>query len=93
MHSKTLILSSLKQYPSNTPRAIVTLIQNQNNILGKIRLYNQKPLDDSVKMGIYIDGEVKTMEITRKYDSYEFIVDEKLNLEQDLDYLINLIVI
>lgn len=84
MHSKTLILSSLKQYPSNTPRAIVTLIQNQNNILGKIRLYNQKPLDDSVKMGIYIDGEVKTMEITRKFDSYEFIVDEKLNLEQDV---------
>lgn len=84
MRSKTLILSSLKQFPSNTPRAIVTFIDNTESILGKIRLYNLKSLDTGVKMGIYLDGEVKTMDLVQKFDSYEFSTKDKLDLNKEI---------
>lgn len=84
MYSKTLILSSLKQYPSNTPRAIVTFINNPDSILGKVRLYNLKTLDDGVKMGLYIDGEVKTMELIPKFESFEFYIPQKIDLNKEL---------
>lgn len=84
MRSKTLILSSLKQFPSNTPRAIVTFIDNTESMLGKIRLYNLNSLDEGVKMGIYLDGEVKTMDLVRKFDSYEFSTKDKLDLNKEI---------
>ena len=84
MKSKTIILSTNEKFAHNSPRAIITFIEDNNKIDGKIRLYNLSNLDNGIKLGIYHNNKVISSSLQYKNDCYIFNLDDDINLSQDL---------
>jgi len=84
MKSKTIILSSNKKFDSNSPRAILTLICENNQVDGKIRLYNLNSLNKYTKLGIYHNNEVIASTLSKDRDSYNFKLNKKLDFDKEL---------
>ncbi|MBQ8430451.1 MAG: hypothetical protein IJX26_00695 [Clostridia bacterium] len=84
MKSKTIILSSEKKFISNSPRAILTFINEGSSTEGKIRLYNLSKLTDSTKLGIYYNQEIYSANLFYRHDCYTFSLDNQFNLSQNI---------
>lgn len=84
MKSKTIILSTNEKFIQNSPRAILTFIEDNNLIDGKIRLYNLSKLDNGVKLGIYYNQKVISANLSSNKDCYTFKINEKINLSSDI---------
>lgn len=84
MKSKTIILSSSKKFANNSPRAILTLVSENNTLDGKIRLYNMQDLQRGVKLGIYYNNEVISSNLIKDRDAYNFKLNQHLDLDKDV---------
>lgn len=84
MKSKTIILSSQKKFIQNSPRAILTLIDENNKTDGKLRLYNAQTLSESIKLGIYYDEKVYQANLNPNNGSWSFSIDTKFDLTQNI---------
>jgi len=84
MKSKTIILSSNEKFVHNSPRAILTFIEDNSQIEGKIRLYNLSSLDKSVKIGIYHNQKVISSSLNHDRDCYTFKIAENINLANEI---------
>ncbi len=79
MYKKTIILSN----DNDNSRGILTLTYD-NNVCGKLRLYNLKTLPAKCKLGIYIDGTVNFTTLKKDYDCYTFSFDSNIDIKKDL---------
>ena len=79
MLCKTIILSN-SQNLNNNPKGILTLSNENNYIMGKIRLYNIQTLPQSTKIGLYIDEKVYTSTINKRPNHYEFVLNQNIEL-------------
>lgn len=84
MKSKTIILSSQKKFTNNSPRAIITFIQNNQTLEGKLRLYNLNSLTKTSKLGIFYENQVYTTNLIQKEDSFCFYLNENFNLDNNI---------
>lgn len=83
MLCKTIILSN-SQNLNNSPKGILTLSNENNYIMGKIRLYNITTLPKSTKIGLYIDEKVYTSPINKKPNHYEFVLTENIDITKSV---------
>ena len=83
MLCKTIILSN-SQNLNNNPKGILTLSNENNYILGKIRLYNIDALPKSTKIGLYIDEKVYTSSINKKPSHYEFVLNQNIDITKSV---------
>lgn len=84
MKSKTIILSSQKKFETNSPRAILTLINNNSTTNGKIRLYNLNNLPQNSKLGLYYNETVFSANLKKEDDSFSFLFNEDFDLNKDI---------
>lgn len=84
MFCKTIILSNSNNVNTNSPKGILTLSKQDNNILGKIRLYNISALPNNCKIGLYVNEQVHTAPIVKKPHHFEFIVLSNIDITQSI---------
>ena len=83
MLCKTIILSN-SQNLNNNPKGILTLTNENNYILGKIRLYNIDTLPQSTKIGLYIDEKVYSASIDKRPTHYEFVLTQNIDITKSI---------
>ena len=83
MFCKTIILSN-SNTTSNSPKGILTLSKENNQIKGKIRLYNISTLPANTKIGLYINEQVYSATIIKKTNHYEFDLYENIDISQSI---------
>lgn len=83
MLCKTIILSN-SQNLNNNPKGILTLSNENNYILGKIRLYNLNTLPKTTKIGLYIDEKVYSSTIDKKPNHYEFVLNQSIDITKSV---------
>ena len=83
MLCKTIILSNSKNL-NNNPKGILTLSNENNHIMGKIRLYNIDNLPLSTQIGLYIDEKVYTSQIAKKTSHYEFVLSQNIDISKSV---------
>lgn len=81
MYCKTIILSNCENSSSNSPKGILTLSNQNNTTIGKIRLYNILSLPQGTKIGIYVNEQVYIANITKRPQHYEFDLDKSINID------------
>lgn len=83
MFCKTIILNS-QNVNSNAPKGILTLSNQNNTTIGKIRLYNIISLPQDTKIGLYINDQVHISNLIKRPNHYEFDLEKNVNLNQSI---------
>lgn len=84
MFCKTIILSNSENLNNNAPKGILTLSKENNQVKGKIRLYNICTLPQNTKIGLYINEKVIISSIISKPNHYEFDLNENIDISQNI---------
>lgn len=84
MFCKTIILSNKENLNNNAPKGILSVTNDNNNIHGKIRLYNLAVLPTNCKLGIHIAGEVLVSSLVKRPSHYEFDINKRLDLNKSM---------
>lgn len=84
MFCKTIILSNTNNANNNAPKGILTLSNQSNTIIGKIRLYNISTLPQSANIGLYIDEKVYSSKLVQSKNCYTFDLDENIDISKNI---------